>query len=334
MPGFDLGRASRVVIGLIVSSGRQFRASVPGVSFQVPAPGASSEVHVDRFYLLAPATLLLVTFGIAFTTYGALCILGRPPVIAGVKHNQLLGPFFARFLVWMIGPLERLLIGRVSPNVITASSLVLCGVTGAAVALGHLPGAVWLYAFAGMLDVLDGRLARLSNQDTPAGALFDSVSDRWGELFVFAGYVWFLHDSLWLLAVMSAIGGSMMVSYTRARAEGLGVELTGGVMQRAERIVLVAGGTLIAAWYGGDLETLSLVEPILGVTMVLCGVASAGTAVHRWIVAYRELVRRHDAEAPREAIGLAIGQVAVPAPAHVLDPGARAQGHAARAALS
>ena len=90
----------------------------------------------------------------------------------------------------------------------------------------------------------------------PAGALFDSVSDRWGELFVFAGYVWFLHDSPWLLAVMAAIGGSMMVSYTRARAEGLGVELAGGVMQRAERIVLVAGGTLIAAWYGGDLDTL------------------------------------------------------------------------------
>jgi phosphatidylglycerophosphate synthase len=264
--------------------------------------------------------LLLATFCLAFIVYGVLCAAGRPPVIEHVKHNQVLGPFFARFLVWMIGPLERLLIGRVSPNVITASSLLLCGITGAAVGLGHLPGAVWLYAFAGILDVLDGRLARLANQQTPAGALFDSVSDRWGELFVFAGYAWFLHDSPWLLAVMGAVGGSMMVSYTRARAEGLGVELAGGVMQRAERIVLVAGGTLIAAWYGGDPDTASLVEPIIGVTMLICGVGSAGTAVNRWIVAYRELARRFQAGTPQAAAGVAIPAPAAPAPARVLLP--------------
>jgi phosphatidylglycerophosphate synthase len=264
--------------------------------------------------------LLLATFCLAFAVYCALCAIGRAPAIQNLKHNQLFGPFFARFLVWLIGPIERLLIGRVSPNVITASSLLLCGVTGAAVALGHLPGAVWLYVFAGILDVLDGRLARLANKQTPAGALFDSVSDRWGELFVFAGYVWFLNDSPWLLAVMSAIGGSMMVSYTRARAEGLGIELAGGMMQRAERIVLVAGGTLIAAWYGGDLDTVALAEPIIGVTMLICGVASTGTAVSRWIMAYRELTRRAEARTQSELIPPATTSAAVPAPARVLIP--------------
>lgn len=247
---------------------------------------------MDRFFLLTPAILLSATFFLAFVVYCARCAVGRPPVVHNVKHNQLLGPFFAGFLVWLIGPLERLLIGRVSPNAITATSLLLCGITGAAAALGHLAGAVWLYAFAGILDVLDGRLARMTNQQTPAGALFDSVSDRWGELFVFAGYVWYLHDSPWLLAVMAAIGGSMMVSYTRARAEGLGVEMSGGVMQRAERIVLVASGTLFSAWFGSDVETASLIEPILGVTMLICGVASSVTAINRWVLAYRELMRR------------------------------------------
>ena len=275
---------------------------------------------MDRFYLLAPAMLLLATFCLAFTVYSVLCALGRGPVVHNVKHNQLLGPFFARFLVWLIGPLERLLYGRVSPNAITAVSLLMCGITGAAAALGHLPGAVWLYAFAGILDVLDGRLARLANQQTPAGALFDSDSDRWGELFVFTGYVWFMHDSPWLLAVIGAIGGSMMVSYTRARAEGLGIELSGGVMQRAERIVLVAGGTLIAAWYGGDLETAYLVEPILGVTMLICGVASTGTAISRWIVAYRELVRRYEARTQAEAAITAPAIASPSVPARVLMP--------------
>jgi phosphatidylglycerophosphate synthase len=281
---------------------------------------------VDRFYLLAPALLLLATVCLAFIVYCARCAAGRPPVIEAVKHNQLFGPFFARFLVWMIGPLERLLIGRVSPNAVTATALLLCGITGAAVALGHLPGAVWLYVFAGILDVLDGRMARLTRQQSAAGALFDSVSDRWGELFVFAGYVWFLHDSTWLLAVMAAIGGSMMVSYTRARAEGLGVVLTGGVMQRAERIVLVAGGTMIAAWYGSDLETASLVDPISGVTMAICGAASAGTAVHRWMLAYRELVRRDEARIAAETDGAtnapngSMIEPGTPTPARVLLP--------------
>jgi phosphatidylglycerophosphate synthase len=275
---------------------------------------------VDRFYLLAPAMLLLATFCLAFVVYSVLCVTGRTPVIQNVKHNQVFGPFFARFLVWLIGPLERLLIGRVSANVITAVSLVMCGISGAAVALGHLPGGVWLYAFAGILDVLDGRLARLANQQTPAGALFDSVSDRWGELFVFAGYIWFLHDSPWLLAVVGAIGGSMMVSYTRARAEGLGVPLAGGVMQRAERIVLVAGGTLIAAWYGGDLDTSSLVEPILGVTMLICGVASTGTAVNRWVVAYRELTRRYEAGVTSELMVSPVAPPVAPATARVMLP--------------
>jgi phosphatidylglycerophosphate synthase len=262
--------------------------------------------------------LLLATLCLAFAVYCGLCVAGRPPVVHQVKHNQLFGPFLAGFLVWLIGPLERLLIGRVSPNAITLGSLLLCGITGAAVALGHLPGAVWLYVFAGVLDVLDGRIARQSNQQTPCGALLDSVSDRWGELFVFAGYLWFLQDSPWLVAVMAAIGGSMMVSYTRARAESLGVTLSGGVMQRAERIVLVAGGSLIAAWCGADADAPARVDRILGITMLVCGVGSTATALSRWIVAYRELARRHPLRGASDAAVLA--PPSPPAPARVLIP--------------
>ena len=230
-------------------------------------------------------------FMIAFAVYCGLWLRGHAPRVTAVKHNQVLGLFVASFLVWLIGPLERLLVGRVSPNVVTAMSLLLCGVTGVAVGLGHLAGAVWLYALAGILDVLDGRIARLTNRQSAAGALIDSVCDRWGELFVLAGYAWLLHDSPWSLTVIAALGGSMMVSYTRARAEkasafsGLRVV----IMQRAERIVLVAGGTMIAVWFDRDLDT---VATILGVTMAICGVASIATAIQRWVVAARALARR------------------------------------------
>jgi CDP-diacylglycerol---glycerol-3-phosphate 3-phosphatidyltransferase len=266
---------------------------------------------VDRIYLLAPALLLLATMSIAFVVYCGLCASGRAPEIHGsAKHNQILGPFMARYLVWLIGPVERLLVGRVSPNLITALSLVMCAWSGVEAGLGALGGAAWIYALAGIFDVLDGRIARLTNHQTRSGALFDSVSDRWGELFVFSGYAWYLRDTPWLLAVMGAIGSSMMVSYTRARAEGLGIELSGGMMQRAERILLVTSGSLIAAWCAADPSTAWLTAPILGGTMAVCALGSTATALSRWIIAFRELARRDAAAAG----------VAVPAPAPALPP--------------
>jgi phosphatidylglycerophosphate synthase len=259
---------------------------------------------------------------VAFVVYCGLCAVGRAPQVRGLKHNQLCGPFLARYVVWFIGPVERLLVGRVSPNSITAVSLLMCAGTGVAAGVGALGAAVWLYALGGILDILDGRLARLSGKQTASGALFDSVSDRWGELFVFTGFAWYLRDTAWLLAVMAAIGSSMMVSYTRARAEGLGIELSGGLMQRSERILVVAFGAFFAAWYGASPEHADKVAPILGGAMLLCGAASTATAVNRWIVAYRVLARRdaeHVAEPAVEAAPLAATDVPsdryVPVPA-------------------
>ncbi|MBA3819729.1 MAG: CDP-alcohol phosphatidyltransferase family protein [Deltaproteobacteria bacterium] len=246
---------------------------------------------MERFTLLVPALLMLATMLAAFVVYCGLCWSGRPPVVRGLKHNQLLGPFMARYVIWVLGPIERALVGRVSPNMITALSLLVCAATGVAAGLGHLGTAAWLYAVGGILDILDGRLARLTNHQTKSGALFDSVSDRWAELFVFSGYAWYLRETPWLLAVMAAVAGSMMVSYTRARAEGLAVELSGGVMQRAERVLLTSAGTLLAAWYGASATHAELVIPILGGVMTAVGVASTCTALNRWLVAYRALAR-------------------------------------------
>jgi len=268
---------------------------------------------VERFYLLAPALILTATFFLAFFIYCGLHAIGRPPHPVGVKHNQFFGPFLAGFVVWLIGPIERVLVGRVTPNFITAISLLLCIFTGIAAGVHHLGTAVWLLALAGILDILDGRIARLSGMQTKSGALFDSVSDRWGELAVFAGYTWYLHDSPWMLAVIAAIGASTMVSYTRARAEGLGIELRGGMMQRAERITLVCGGALLAAWFAADPDTADAATPILGGTMLILTVAATGTAISRWVIAYRALERR-EAE---KAAAAAAEPAAMPIPARV-----------------
>lgn len=276
---------------------------------------------MDRFTLLAPALTLATVMTSAFVVYCVMCALGRPPAVRGVKHNQLLGMFFARYLVWLISPLERLLVGRVSPNAITTVSLLLCAATGLAGGLGLLGAAMWMYTVAGILDILDGRLARITGQTSQSGALYDSVSDRWGELAVFSGFAWYLRETPWLLAVLGAAAASMMVSYTRARAEGLGLDLHGGMMQRAERVLLVVAGTLVAAWFGAAPATAHYAAPILGATMLACAIGSFGTAINRWVVAYRELAIR-DAKAagarPKQngavAAGAAVPSVAPAAP--------------------
>ncbi len=95
---------------------------------------------------------------------------------------------------------------------------------------------------AGLFDMIDGRLARVSGQESKFGALFDSVIDRYSELVMFLGICYYLiqcgHNLSFLLSFIAMIG-SIMVSYVRARAEGLGVECKDGLMQRPERILTI-----------------------------------------------------------------------------------------------
>lgn len=125
--------------------------------------------------------------------------------------------------------------------------------------LSYVGWAGGLILFAGLFDMLDGQVARLGNMSTKFGALFDSVLDRYSELVMFLGICYYLvahHYFLSSLFAFLALIGSMMVSYTRARAEGLGIECKGGLMQRPERVVTIGLSALIcgivSAYIGGD----------------------------------------------------------------------------------
>src|ERR1700712_703375 len=99
-----------------------------------------------------------------------------------------------------------------------------------------------LILFAGLFDMLDGQVARFGNMSSTFGALFDSVLDRYSEFVMFLGICYYLvshHYFMSSLFAFIALIGSMMVSYTRARSEGLGIQNKGGLMQRPERVVLV-----------------------------------------------------------------------------------------------
>jgi CDP-diacylglycerol--glycerol-3-phosphate 3-phosphatidyltransferase len=100
----------------------------------------------------------------------------------------------------------------------------------------------------GICDIIDGKVARRTNRTSSFGALFDSSLDRYAEMFMFLGvaiYFVQIHHDLTSVMVVIALGGSMMVSYVRARAEGLGYECKMGIMQRPERIVYIGISSLI-----------------------------------------------------------------------------------------
>jgi len=170
--------------------------------------------------------------------------------------------------------------------------------------LSYVGWAGALILFAGLFDMLDGQVARLGKMSSSFGALLDSVLDRYSELFMFLGICYYLishHYFISSLLAFIGLVGSMMVSYTRARAEGLGIECKGGLMQRPERIVLVGTSALacgIASSYiGGDyklfiegipfhvFETMSIFTIPLAVLAVLTNI----TAYNRLMDAKRAL---------------------------------------------
>jgi CDP-diacylglycerol--glycerol-3-phosphate 3-phosphatidyltransferase len=170
----------------------------------------------------------------------------------------------------IINPFVRVLIKMgFTPNTVTTGGFLLN--VGVAVIFiigaeegnrGDLSYVGWagaLILFAGLFDMLDGQVARLGNMSSTYGALFDSVLDRYSELIMFLGICFYLiahHYFFSSLFAFIALIGSMMVSYTRARSEGLGIENKGGLMQRPERVVLTGVSALacgITAHYiGGD----------------------------------------------------------------------------------
>ncbi len=145
----------------------------------------------------------------------------------------------------------------ITPNFITSAGFVFNLIASAmfilaACTLGKyryilVGGAGAVILFAGLFDMMDGRLARIGKMESKFGALWDSTLDRYSELFTLFGIAFYLFITGWIWSsaiTFIAMIGSVMVSYVRARAEGLGIECKVGLMQRPERVVVTALGAL------------------------------------------------------------------------------------------
>jgi soluble lytic murein transglycosylase len=186
---------------------------------------------------------------------------------------------------------------RLRPNHLTVMGLAVSVGAAAAFVTGHVRVGGVLVALAGLFDFCDGSLARASGQVTPFGAFLDSVIDRYSDLAVLLGIVVLFAGTPHMrgaVAAMAALLGSLMVSYTKARAESIGVECNVGFMERPERMICLIGGAL-----------LGVLEPALWVLAVLANI----TAVHR-ILFTRRMLAEKLAPAPRrlrkasEALGM------------------------------
>jgi len=164
----------------------------------------------------------------------------------------------------------------ITANQLTAGGLVVALGAAYAIATGHLVWGVVALVAAAVPDLLDGPLAKAAGTAGPRGAFFDSVGDRFTDAVVLGGVAWYLdstrgaHAALLAFAVM---GASALVSYERAKAESLGFEARGGLMERAERIIVLCIG---------------LAFPVLVIALWVILVGSLFTAVQRFVKVWRQ----------------------------------------------
>ncbi|MEW5719781.1 MAG: CDP-alcohol phosphatidyltransferase family protein [Chloroflexota bacterium] len=168
-----------------------------------------------------------------------------------------------------------------TPNALTLIGFGFMCVIGAVLATGNFALGGALIIAAGIFDALDGTLARLTNRVTKFGAFLDSTTDRFAEGAIFFGTLYaFMQRGVTFVAylIFFALLGSLMVSYARARAEGIGVQCKEGMLTRFERIALIVIGLIVTAFFG-DAPLLI----VLGFLAIFTNV----TAVQRMWLVYR-----------------------------------------------
>ena len=200
-------------------------------------------------------------------------------------------------------PLDFLVRRRATPNVITSVGVLVNLAAGLAYFLFHIQTGGALVLVGGLLDIVDGQVAVRTGRQTVFGSFYDSTTDRIAEIVVMLGVM-----SLYLgkepnigepwmaYVVAAAMAGSLMVSYTRAKAEALGLDCRVGLMQRAERIILLGGSSLFfGRWHRGAVLTW---------VMLAMAVLTNLTAIYRiyWVSRHLNATQKPSAPEPTRSV--------------------------------
>jgi CDP-diacylglycerol--glycerol-3-phosphate 3-phosphatidyltransferase len=183
-----------------------------------------------------------------------------------------------------------LALSKINPNVLTFLGLVINMVAAAFLAFGHFRTAGFVIIFAGLFDMVDGRVARATNQVTRFGGFFDSVLDRYSDIALLVGllvYYGTINRSSYVVLTAIVMAASVMISYTRSRAENIVPTCKVGFLERPERVVLLILGALF-----------DRMAPVLWAIAVLGNL----TVIHRMIFTYQEAKRLEDAQLRSRAV--------------------------------
>jgi phosphatidylglycerophosphate synthase len=189
----------------------------------------------------------------------------------------MFGSYFGHFLDKPLSSLAGKI--QMSPNTITITGLVVTIMAAIILANNLFWGGI-LILLAGLFDMLDGIVARTHDKATKFGAFFDSVLDRYSDSFLFLGLAWYFMQGDAVAGAVLSLGtmvGALLVSYTRARAEGLGTDCKVGVMERPERVVLMAFGAL-TGW----------IVPVIWIMFILTHITVVQRIHHVWKVMEEE----------------------------------------------
>jgi len=212
----------------------------------------------------------------------------RPEGLQSKSESKIIAPPLQNYWFTITKPIVNLLIKlKVTPNIITLSSVFISGIAGVLFANRHWGSGGWIMLAGGVFDLFDGRVARATNNVTKKGAYLDSVIDRYSDGLVLGGLAIAFRDHWSLYAIVLCFIGFYSVSYTKAKAEASGIKCEVGVFQRPERLFslgMCAIFTPLFTYYLG-IESPFLIYAIL----VILGFGTVATSMYRIVYTMKKL---------------------------------------------
>jgi CDP-diacylglycerol--glycerol-3-phosphate 3-phosphatidyltransferase len=240
------------------------------------------------------ALAAFAALGGVLSAYGLrVALLGRPfePRLEAEPGTPLLGRYPIEAFHWVARAAGQLLVRvGISPDALTIASLFITAVTMPLVSTGHFELAGITLLFGAACDTLDGIVARQRGIASNAGEMLDAVVDRYADAFSLCGLAFYYAHQQWQLAiVLITLQGAMMVSYARAKAEALGVNVPATLMRRPERLFYLCGALLVAPSLSVWMFPERTDRPLTLAVVAVIGVVSNTSAVQLLIRARRML---------------------------------------------
>lgn len=213
------------------------------------------------------------------------------------QSSKLLGSGIKTWWLLLTLPIEDYLLQiKIHPNILTISTLLVGAITGMAYHFGWIFVAGILVLGGSTFDIFDGRVARALGINSESGAFFDSCLDRFSEAFIYVGILSFFQGTIFSYIVFFILVSTTMVSYTRARAEGLGVKCEVGIMQRTERVVYL-GVLSVLNFFGNQIASAMGYHQdnyLFKLALILILAFSSYTAIQRMVHVMRTLKKREN----------------------------------------